>query len=47
MGFAKSRKRNDTRYGLTCSRPQTYAENLLNVGAKQDAQDDLNLLHLT
>ena len=50
MGLTKSRKRNDTimnwlrkKNGPTCRRPRTYAENLLNVGAKKDAQDNVNV----
>ena len=38
----KKYKTKQYRYGMTCHRPQTYAENLVNVGAKKDIRDDVN-----
>ena len=42
-GVGKKKKAKLYRYRLTCRKPWTYAKSVLNVGAKKDAQDNVNV----
>ena len=42
-GVGKKYKTKWYGYGLTCRRPQTYAESLVTLDVKKDAQDDVNV----